>query len=141
VNSVINIVPIFSGFGAMDILNVTQYLDKWFSGRWISYGGMLNCPVHSPDISPLDYHVSGHVKRMCMNASQTQDELLQRILGTAEHINSAVFHQDIMHSPVKRMAFAAKLMTDILNNCFKLHKLYFVIILSFSWPLPPVTNS
>jgi hypothetical protein len=49
VNSVVSIVPIFSGFGALDILNVTQYLDKRFSGRWIGYDEMLNCPGHSPD--------------------------------------------------------------------------------------------
>ena len=39
-----------------------QFLDDTFSDWWISTGGPLAWPPQSPDLSPLDFFLWGHIK-------------------------------------------------------------------------------
>lgn len=41
---------------------VRQYLDRIFPGRWIGRRGTIEWPARSPDLTPLDFFLWGHLK-------------------------------------------------------------------------------
>ncbi|XP_050307733.1 uncharacterized protein LOC126744391 isoform X2 [Anthonomus grandis grandis] len=43
-------------------LFVREYLDRTFPGRWIGRRGAIEWPPRSPDLSPLDFFLWGHLK-------------------------------------------------------------------------------
>ena len=43
-------------------LRVRQFLDQEFFNRWIGRGGQFYWPPRSPDLTPLDFFLWGHVK-------------------------------------------------------------------------------
>lgn len=52
-------------------------------------GDMVNWPPCSPDFSPLDYHVRGHMKTMVSeNMVDTSDELQQQIFDAARQVSN-----------------------------------------------------
>jgi hypothetical protein len=61
--------------------NITRYLNEQFPYRWIGHGWKQNWPPGSPDLSPIDYHVWGHMKNVVNESKMdAREELLQRIL-------------------------------------------------------------
>jgi hypothetical protein len=52
--------PAHFGHAVRDVLNNTYY------DRWIGRGGPTACPPCSPDLSPLDVYLWGHIKPLCM---------------------------------------------------------------------------
>jgi hypothetical protein len=44
------------------VLGVRTYLDEQFPGRWIGRRGPTEWPARSPDLSPLDFYLWGHLK-------------------------------------------------------------------------------
>ena len=44
--------------------SVRDYLYKTFGDKWIGRTGPINWPVRSPDLSPLDYFLWAHLKRL-----------------------------------------------------------------------------
>jgi len=66
-----------------------QYLNPKFPNRWIGRGGNQNWPPRSPDMNPLDYHVSCYMKVMVYaHKVNTREGLLQRILRAVRSINN-----------------------------------------------------
>lgn len=45
-------------------LTVRQLLDERYPNRWIGRAGPIPWPARSPDLTPLDYYVWGHMKEM-----------------------------------------------------------------------------
>ena len=43
-------------------INVRQYLNQIFPNRWIGRRGSMEWPARSPDLTPLDFFLWGHVK-------------------------------------------------------------------------------
>lgn len=57
-----------------------NYLDEIFVGRWIGRRGAIEWPARSPDLTPLDYFLWGHLKdRVYRTTPRNIDELKQRI--------------------------------------------------------------
>jgi len=44
--------------------HVRECLNESFSSRWLGRGGPLAWPPRSPDLTPLDYYLWGHMKTL-----------------------------------------------------------------------------
>jgi hypothetical protein len=69
--------------------HVREYLDEYFPNRWLGRGGPLAWPPRSPDLTPLDYYLWGHVKALVYETKvDSRAELGRRIFAAAEHIRN-----------------------------------------------------
>lgn len=68
---------------------VKEYLNEEFRGRWIGRGGPYQWPARSPDLTPLDFYLWGHMKALVYKKKpQSREELIQRIQDAAEQIRN-----------------------------------------------------
>ena len=68
-------------------VNVREYLHNTFANRWIGRGGPVGWPPRSPDLTPFDYYLWGHMKSLVYsNNPQTRDHLIQCIMTAAQSI-------------------------------------------------------
>lgn len=68
---------------------VKDFLNETFPGRWIGRGGPQQWPARSPDLTPLDFFLWGHMKALVYKKkSQSKEELLHRIQDAAEQIKN-----------------------------------------------------
>lgn len=68
--------------------NVRAHVDANYT-PWIGRGGTIAWPPRSPDLSPLDYFFWGTMKqKVYREVPNTREELLQRIMATAEEIKN-----------------------------------------------------
>ena len=44
--------------------HVREYLNEFFSNRWLGRGGPVAWPPRSPDFTPLDYYLWDHMKTL-----------------------------------------------------------------------------
>lgn len=59
---------------------VRNHLNNVFPNRWIGRGGYIAWPPRSPDLTPLDFYLWGHLKTLVYSTPvDTREELLQRI--------------------------------------------------------------
>lgn len=72
-------------------LPVREYLNDRFPGRWIGRRGPIEWPARSPDLSPLDYFLWGHLKSK-VYATQPADieDLRQRIIEECRQVTPQV---------------------------------------------------
>lgn len=83
--------------------HVTQHLNQEFPGRWIGRGGPHPWPARSPDLTPLDFHLWGHMKSLAYKKKiNSKEDLLQQIHEAAQVIknNPAVLRkatQSVLH--------------------------------------------
>jgi hypothetical protein len=61
-------------------IDVRQYLDNHFPDRWIERGGSIRWALRSPDLTPFDFFLWGHIKNN-VNKTPIKDmaELKMRI--------------------------------------------------------------
>jgi len=65
------------------------YLKESFPNRWLGRGGPVAWPQRSPDLTPLDYYLWGHMKTLVYETKiDSREELRRRILAVAEHIRN-----------------------------------------------------
>lgn len=68
-------------------LRVRQYLDERFPNRWIGRGGPVHWPARSPDLTPLDYFLWGHLKALVYETPvPNQQELLGRVMAASAYV-------------------------------------------------------
>lgn len=61
-------------------VNVRNWLNERFVGRWIGRGGPTPWPPRSPDLNPLDYYLWGRIKDIVYATEvNTEEELRERI--------------------------------------------------------------
>lgn len=61
-------------------LTVRRFLDNQFEGRWIGRRGPMEWPPRSPDLTPLDFFLWGHLKsRVYINRPDNLEDLMERI--------------------------------------------------------------
>ena len=66
---------------------VTAWLNHVFRRRWIGSHGPIPWPPRSPDLSPLDFYVWGHLKQeVYRERIDTREQLQQRIHNAAHRI-------------------------------------------------------
>lgn len=60
---------------------VREYLNAQFPNKWIGRGGPIAWPPRSPDLTPLDFYLWGHVKQLVYNTiCDTEMEMRDRIV-------------------------------------------------------------
>ena len=65
-------------------LNVRRFLDQQFPNRWIGRGGTVSWPPRSPDLTPLDFFVWGHMKSLIYATPvESEEDLVARIAVAA----------------------------------------------------------
>lgn len=61
-------------------MDVRNYLNEKYPNRWIGRGGPIAWPARSPDLTPLDFFLWGHVKEQVYKTQvNTVIELRERI--------------------------------------------------------------
>lgn len=65
-------------------INVRQYLDRTYPNRWIGRSGPVPWPARSPDMTPLDFYLWGHMKSLIYETPvETEMDLVGRIVAAA----------------------------------------------------------
>jgi hypothetical protein len=68
---------------------VRRHLDAHFPNRWIGRGGPIAWPPRSPDLTPPDFWLWGHIKTLVYTTPvDTRDDLITRIRGAVDTINA-----------------------------------------------------
>lgn len=71
--------------------NVRQYLDDNFPNRWIGRRGAIEWPARSPDLTPLDFFLWGHLKsQIYVSKPENVEELKERIRQEIRQISPEV---------------------------------------------------
>lgn len=75
---------------------VRNYLNNIFPRKWIGRRGTVEWPARSPDLSPLDFFLWGHLKsRVYVNRPHNLDELKDRIRAEIAAIPNNWLHNSI----------------------------------------------
>lgn len=83
-------------------IGVRQFLDDNYPNRWIGRGGPIPWPARSPDLTPLDFYVWGHMKQLVYETPvSTVDELRQKIINAAEQMKMT-FTQRVTRFELRR---------------------------------------
>lgn len=68
-------------------LAVREHLNQSYREHWIGRGGPVAWPARSPDLTPLDFFLWGHVKSVVyITPVNTRDELIERIFSAFDEI-------------------------------------------------------
>jgi len=69
--------------------HVREYLNESFPNRRLGHGGPVAWPPRSPDLTPLDYYLWGHMKTLVYETKvQSRAALRNCIFAVAEHIHN-----------------------------------------------------
>ena len=67
--------------------NACQHLHETFGNRWIGRNGPTAWPARSPDLTPMDFFLWGHIKTLVYETPvETEIELIGRIVAAAGDI-------------------------------------------------------
>ena len=67
--------------------DVRQYLNEKFGNRWIGRYGPVTWPPRSPDFTPLDFYLWGHMKTLVYETPvQSEMDLVARVAVAAGDI-------------------------------------------------------
>lgn len=70
--------------------NVRNFLNRKYPQRWIGRNGPIHWPARSPDLTPLDFYLWGHMKQLVYaTTSTTREELITKIHQAAEEIKNS----------------------------------------------------
>lgn len=74
------------------VVPVREFLNNRFPGRWIGRRGPIEWPARSPDLSPLDYFLWGHLKsKVYATQPANIEDLRQRIIEECRQLTPQVF--------------------------------------------------
>lgn len=71
------------GAPAHSIRLVRNYLNDTFQERWIGRSGPINWPAQSPDLTPLDFFLCGHIKNHVYQTTPATFEDIKRRIRPA----------------------------------------------------------
>ena len=96
---------------------VKQHLDQVYPDKWIGRGGPRQWPARSPDLTPLDYYLWGHMKTLVYKKkSNTREELLQRIMEACQDIRDK---PDVLRESANSILKRAQLCIEQVGNHFE----------------------
>lgn len=67
----------------------SEWLDTNYPNKWIGRGGPIPWPARSPDLTPMDFYLWGHMKSLVYNEPHpisSVDVLRQKIIDAANEI-------------------------------------------------------
>ncbi|CAH1104615.1 unnamed protein product, partial [Psylliodes chrysocephalus] len=75
------------------VLPVRQFLNDAFPCQWIGRRDPIEWPARSPDLTPLDFFLWGHLKSFVFKTKPDSiEDLRQRIITECSNIPREVFH-------------------------------------------------
>jgi len=81
--------------------HVREYLNESFPNHWLGHGGPLAWAQRSPDLTPLDYYLWGHMKTSVYETKvESRAALHDHIFAAAEHIRN---HPDNVASATRSL--------------------------------------
>jgi len=87
-------------------LHMREYLNESFPNHWLGLGGPVAWPPRSPDLTPPDYYLWGHMKTLVYETKvNSREELRRRIFSAAEHIHN---HPDNIASATQSLLVRAE---------------------------------
>lgn len=82
---------------------VREYLNVVFRNRWIGRGGPIPWPPRSPDLTPIDFCLWGHMKQLVYATPVTDPmDLVARIVEAAATIQESDIFEKVRESSLKR---------------------------------------
>ena len=70
-------------------LHVRDYFNESFPNRWLGRGGPIPWTPMSPDLTPLDFYLWGHMQTLIYETKvDSRAALRDRIFAAAEHIRN-----------------------------------------------------
>jgi len=86
--------------------HVRDYLNESFPNHTLGRGRPVAWPPRSPDLTPLDYYLWGHMKTLVYETKvDSRAALRDRIFGAAEHIRN---HPNIIASATQYLLMRAE---------------------------------
>lgn len=86
-------------------VRVREYLNTIFPQRWIGRRGYIEWPARSPDLSPMDFFLWGHLKSVVYkDLPQSLEELEDRIRAATQEITPESI-QNSLRSFVDRLGY------------------------------------
>lgn len=77
-------------------LQVRRFLDNTFPGRWIGRRGPIEWPPRSPDLTPLDFFLWGHLKnKVYIDRPQNLQDLVERIREEANAVTPEMIQNSV----------------------------------------------
>lgn len=90
------------GAGPHNSVIVTQYLGNRFGENWLGTHGPVRWPARSPDLTPIDFFVWGHIKNQVYSRPPTTlQNLKDRVMEAVRRINRNVL-REVMRCTVHR---------------------------------------
>jgi len=75
----------------MGLPHITLYLIESFPNRWLGRSGPIPWPLRSPDFTPLDYYLWGHMKTLVYETGiDLRVVKRDRIFAAADHIRKNI---------------------------------------------------
>jgi len=86
-------------------VQVREDLAQRFGHRWIARGGAVSWPPRSPDLTPLDFFLWGHVKSLVYETPvETEQDTIGRITAAFEIIqNEYQIFSQVRRNHVRRL--------------------------------------
>jgi hypothetical protein len=82
---------------------VRDHLDEVYDNRWIGRGGPVAWPPRSPDLTPIDFYLWGHMKQLVYSTPVLDAmDLVARIVEASEVIREQNAFEEIRQSAVRR---------------------------------------
>ncbi|KAL1279171.1 hypothetical protein QQF64_025844 [Cirrhinus molitorella] len=98
---------------------VRAFLDEQFPEKWIGHRGPVEWPPRSPDLTPLDFYLWGHLKAIVYGVKiRDVQHLKLRILEACASISPAVL-LSVCEEWEKRVALTINTMGSTLNTFYK----------------------
>jgi len=86
--------------------HVREYLNESFPNRWLGHGGPLAWAQRSPDVTPLDYYLWGHMKTLVYETKiESRAALHDHSFAATEHIRN---HPDNVASATRSLLMCAE---------------------------------
>lgn len=91
--------------------SVRQLLDTTYPNKWIGRGGPTPWPARSPDLTPMDYYVWGHMKTLVYddpNPITSVEVLRQKIIDAADKMRTTLTTGVVKSALRKRMRICVR---------------------------------
>jgi hypothetical protein len=83
---------------------VRQWMDNHYPERWTGRGGPIPWPARSPDLTPCDFYIWGHMKALVYDRPiQSQEDLREFFLAAAEKMKAEIATRVTVSNVRKRL--------------------------------------
>ena len=96
---------------------VKDFLNQNYPSRWIGRQGLIAWPPRSPDLTPLDFYLWGHMKSLVFTVSPINEEdLVNKIIDAATAIKN---DHCVIHNAMQAILERSRLCIDVGGGHFE----------------------